>query len=398
MNWYRSVSNLSGWVLVGLMSIAALGSAGNLAADEFGVQTVNGETIVGQWAGVTGSSIQIRSGDEVRVIEMDQAVSMAPINDADPPEPPRMQATLVNGSVIAIQDMSLDGSTVRIEPRRQDALPIPIKQIRSIRFRKGSPASDPQWIGLTEKETRRDLMVIRRSNDQLDPVEGVVVGLDANTMRFELDGDPIDAPLEKLEGVIFQTNATGSDAILVKVEDIYGSVFFADRLIDSEEENVLKFTLPGPVRHTVPMDHIRKLSWSSGRILLASQSPAESKMRLPIRLNLNSDLVKDWFAPAAEGDDLVASAGGRAEYRIESGFQTLVGSVRREGDAIDSGNVEVKISLDEDVVWRQIISGPESKGFEISVGDAKRVRLEVLPTSDGEVGDVIRFMKPRLLK
>jgi hypothetical protein len=358
----------------------------------------SGQFVKGTWEGTTGSVIRMDDGSTIREIPVDQVVALRPLKEVDASSGPPMTVTLTDGSSIRAQDLGMDETSIRIEPRRQAPVNVPIRQVRSIRFRLGSATTDPQWLGLVERNSRRDLMVIRRGNEQLDPIEGVVVGLDLEKLQFELDGEKIDAPLDRLEGVLFRSGDSPRSETSVKVADIYGSTFLAARLEPNESSEVVEIILPGQNRHSIPVQQIQSITWASGQVLLASETAASSAMKPYLSSKLPAELIKSWFGPIADGEDLVASAGGGVEYRVEEGFQTLAGSVGRDEAVARGGTVLIRILVDDQLKWEQTLADSAAKGFRIPVTGARRVRLEVLAGKDGDVGDQVRFLKPRLLK
>ncbi|MCO8120201.1 NPCBM/NEW2 domain-containing protein [Stieleria sp. TO1_6] len=382
------------WSIV-LAGVFAAAPAGSVVVK---VQTVSGQQIEGNWVGVTDQAIEIESDSTPQQVAIDNLLSLRPVATAESNGGPVIHVALSNGSSIAAQQLSWDEGTIQIEPRRQSVIAMPVDQVRSIRFRPGTAATDPQWLGLVEKDHRNDVMVIRRDNDQLDPIGGVVVGLDNDKLLFELDGDKIEAPLARLEGVVFRSTAAANTSPPVKVTDIYGSVFLSSRLEPSESVEAIEIRLPGQVTHQIKMDQIRSITWAGGRVMLSSESPAESEMTPYLSTKVPTKLIADWFGPHADGEDLVTSAGGSVEYRVGAGFETLAGSVGRDQGVDVGGAVLIKILVDDQVQWEQTLADSTPMGFRIPVANARRVRLEVLPGDDGDVGDQVRFSKPRLIK
>lgn len=362
------------------------------------IETSRGEFIDGTWAGVTEAVVRVNDGTSTREIPLDQVVALRPATAMHASAGPKINVTLTDGTSIFAQDLAMDAASVKIEPLRQAPINLPIKQIRSIRFRLGGPVTDPQWLGLVEQESRTDLMVIRRSNDQLDPIEGIVVGLSREKLQFELDGDKLDAPLERLEGILFRTSDAPKMAAKVQVADIYGSTFLAARLEPSDKSDSVEIMLPGNLKHVINLNQIQSITWSSGRIMLAGQSAASLEMTPYLATGLPSALIKGWFGPIADGEDLIAAAGGKIEYRVEDGFQTFAGSVQRDEAVAVGGTVLIRVLVDGELKWEQSLSDLKAKGFRIPIGGALRLRLEVSAGKDGDVGDQVRFLKPRLLK
>lgn len=370
----------------------------DVAAAEVTIETTSGETLSGMWAGVADGSVRLNVDGSERQIPFDQMVVMRPTSDVPLSDGPPTEVTLVDGSSIKAQRYAMSGETVTIEPLGQAAIEMPVDRVQSIRFRRSAAATDPQWLGLLEKEHRSDVMVIRRGNDQLDPIDGVIVAIDGETLRFELDGDKIDAPVERLEGVLFRTPQVELSRPTVKVSDRNGSLFLTAGLEPSDDADSVTLQLLGRVPHPIPLKEIDRITWASGRVLLAAEPPAERGYQPDLQIQNAGALIQQWFAPFAEGDDLIADAGGFVEYRVEDGFQKLSGSVVRDASVADAGKVQIRILVDGELGWQQTLSDAAPKGFSIPVDSARRIRMEVLSAGDGDVGDRVRFKKPRLLK
>lgn len=386
-------------LVISLVSSGALlAQPANTSGQVFQIETVSGQTLSGTWLGASKDSIRLSDDGKPIEIAFDQLVSLAPKQTPNSRTGPAIQVSTAMGSEIRVQDLKLTGSDLNCEPRRQDSLTLPIDQVRSIRFRLGGATTDPQWLGFFDKEYRNDVMVIRRGGQQLDPIEGVVVGLDLQTLEFEIDGEKIDAPLGRLEGVLFRNGAQIPPRAAVQIVDVYGSTWAVSQLAKFESPQSIKVLLSGGIEHQIPIDQIESIRWTSGRMMLASQTPADSGVDLYVKTNVSDSLTKAWFAPAPEGEDIVAVAGAYVDYRIEPGFQTLAGSVARDKSASLGGSVSVRLSVDNAVRWEQEIDQSKTLGFRLPLNNGRRVRLEVVGGADGDVGDQVRFIKPRLLK
>ena len=359
------------------------------------LETVSGEIIGGTWHGTTPNGVQIERGGSFQEVAYDQLVGLRPLDPPPPPTSPSRRIALIDGSKINALKIESNGDDLVVDPRRQAALSVPLDRVHWVRFRKGTSKTDAQWLGLTEAQQRRDVMVIRRDGDQLDPVEGVVVGLLPDRVNFNLDGTAIDPPIDRLEGVILRTTTERQAKASARVTDVYGSTFEVESLRGTAEE--IEMVFAGGISHSIALKQVAAITWASGQLLLSELKPADSAMQPYLQTQLDGRVFDKWFGPRAEATDIAMVSGGEVDYRIEDGFQTLAGSVRRETLA-DGGKVTVQISIDANIVWKETLSGDSAKGFEVTVAGHRRVKLKVLAGEDGDVGDQVRFLKPRFLK
>lgn len=363
------------------------------------VTTSDGERIEGSYAGMQASAVVLESDGETTPLAFDQVLSLEPEN-LEPRTGPGMRVDLRTGSRIAAEQVSLADERLTIQPRRQDELEVPLDQVKSIRFRPPSAAADAQWLGMLEEEGRGDLLAVRRDNEQLDQIRGIVESISDATVQFSIGGDSVDAPLERLEGIVFSggEEAAGEGGE-IQIEDVYGSRWSATALLPSEAEQPLRFQLTDQITHELPLEQVASIQWSGGRVLLATQPPAEQSYEAYLPVGVDRSLMQNWFGPQSDRDsDLIMHGGSAVEYRIPKGFRTLAGTVRRAETVDRGGAVTVKISLGGDTVWSETMTGDAARGFELPVSEAARVRIEVSSGDDGDLGDTIRISRPRLLK
>ena len=133
--------------------------------------------------------------------------------------------------------------------------------------------------------------------------------------------------------------------------------------------------------------------------MLAMEQPAATSFKPVIGSDALEPAMKKWFGPNAEGeDDVMMYGNSTVEYRIEPGFERVSGSFRHDDDVSRTGKVTVSIALDDESVWTQTLNSNEPSGFDIPIGDHRRVMFRVDSAGDGDLGDAIRLCRPRLLK
>jgi hypothetical protein len=362
------------------------------------VKTSDGEQIEGEFDGFGKSSLRLNQDGSMAEFPFDDLTSMRPA-DVESRTGPTFLVTLVSGSRVAAESLSSSDSDLLIEPRRQARLQVPFKQVKAIRFRTASPATDPQWLGMIEREQRGDTLVIRRDGGRLDPQQGVINSVKSNSVEFDLDGTVVDAPFDRLEGVIFGgTDPVQSDAAIL-VSDVFGSSWAVAAIEASEAEQPLRMQLSPSLRHELPIDQIESIRWSGGVRMLAAEEPAQRSFEPYLETAVDPALQFAFFAAVAESEtDLRMHGGSAVEYRIEPGYQTFAGAVRRDDRVAKVSTLTVRIKLDGETVWEQDLKDPEPRGFELPLADARRLTLEVDSGDDGTLGDTVRFIRPRFQK
>jgi hypothetical protein len=124
---------------------------------------------------------------------------------------------LRGGSRIAASQMTSDGKNVTITSGN-GPLVFSSKAVSTCLFGKLSAELLPQWKSFVESQVASDMLVLTRAEDALDKIEGLIGKVTAEFVSFDIDGQNVEAPREKLAGIkYFSTEkALGPLAIFVR--------------------------------------------------------------------------------------------------------------------------------------------------------------------------------------
>ena len=372
----------------------------------FRVTETSGESFDAELVAVDDGRLTIDRGDGPREFALDELLrleSRPPVGetvvdgvDAEP----AATVTLRDGSEIVAGSVSLQNDRLTLGVGDSEPFVVPARQTLAVRFGPGSPATDPRWLGLLDEPARGDRMVIRRDGGRLDAVGGVIEAIDGDRVRFTLGGDTVQAPIERLEGLLLgggESRDTGDIAMIVR--DTTGSVWRAERWRSAAEGGAIELSLPGGLSRRLKVERIASVQFQGGLLSLADQTPASHSFDPYLRTGSDPSFARQWFGPRPSADgSLTGVAGTTVEYRVEPGFSKLLGTVRRAPDVATAGRVGVRVALDEEVAWEQVLNDHDPIGFELDLGRSARIRLEVLPDDDGSLGDRVEWMRLRLVK
>lgn len=383
------------------LTICALAA---LAAINVRVATLDGSTVQGPLRAIGQTDLRLGGdGDAAeRVIALEQVLSIERLDRADVAAPV-MRAGLAGGSRVALQSVKTEGTNALLAVRGQAPLAVPLKQLRWLRFRAPSTAVDPQWLGLVERPRAADALVIRRPGDAIDEVSGIILAINEESVSFDLDGDTIQAPLSRLEGLLFASPADETQASVpgsVTVDDLDGSRWIAASLGPGSDQEI-ELNLGNDLIHRLPLDRISRIELSGAVEFLAAQPPVEASYAPYLAIGLSRELASRWLGPQAVNDrDLILRAKSHLEYRVGDGSQMLLGSVEYDPEVSAGGGCVVRVLLDNQMVWEQTldVSDPAPRGFELPLNGARRVRLEVDNNGDSDLGDTVRIRQPRMTK
>lgn len=399
-----------GW----LLSVTA--SLANAApVIEVTVSTSDGQAIQGDLIRINSDGVQI--GDESDQLRPSDSLSEIRFPHLAKQSLPTV-VELIGGTKIHVSSVSWDGDRFELTPARQSKIELPIDQLKSIRYRPGNPSTDAVWLGWTEEARRGDRLAVRRDGRTLDSLDGTVVGIQRETIQFEMGGNTIDAPIAKLEGVLFSATQAETGAAGIRVSDTSGSQYVAESIELSAASTELQVTLTGSVKHSIPVGQLLSIQYAGGILRLSDAEIASSRIAMQETGQPNSLLresIQAWFSPKAaepKGDDsggiIAMSSPGEISFRIPPGYEQFIAAVRRQSDVNVFLPVSVEVLVDGKKQWSGTIENRESLGLELPIKDARLLTLRVMESSadksnednpvTGSLGGSVEWFSGRFLK
>ena len=118
--------------------------------------------------------------------------------------PSKISVMLDDGSLLSFSRVTLSRGVVSGTFASDQAVSIPDKHCRSIRL-SSIAEYGLAWQQFSQKEsTTTDMIAVRRPGGVLDSLEGQIQGLTETNLSFELDGQKLEVPLAKLEGLLLR--------------------------------------------------------------------------------------------------------------------------------------------------------------------------------------------------
>ena len=179
----------------------ALFAAAGLPAD---VRPVSGPSMQGSLVEVSPDAITLQTGDKRHRFEFSSLWEIGfQAQPADNDRLPAVWVELVDGSVIHAAQVTVSSDMATVQLTDGAVLEVKTRSIHSIRFRvyTSAPQLATQWEEIASARPTSDLVVIRREAS-LDQLEGRLHDITKETVKFEFNGQTIDAKRSKLDGVV----------------------------------------------------------------------------------------------------------------------------------------------------------------------------------------------------
>lgn len=408
---FPPITRLLEVVRAGLYMLTVFGSlcaVGDLAATDVSIATADGGSASGTIVEITEDGVRLKgqAGDSLLPL---QDLSQLTIEN-EPRQPLPIRAALAGGSELSITGLTWTGDEVVLAVARQSPLSVSARQLRWVRFRAGSTATDPIWLGWLEETRRADRLVVRRNEKSLDSIDGTVLGIGSDTVKFEMRDNPIDAPVAKLEGILFSSPTEELAPSAITVIDTAGSQWAAQSLRMPSGGVVILVKLAGGIEHEIPLDQVRKITFAGGILALSDLEVAAASFG--DRSNVGKGVANpagldEWFGPKSDNSVIRIDAPGEITLRIPDGYQKLIAASRRSRDVSQFTALRLDVLVDGEVRWTGTLQDRESLGLELPISGARQLTLrasrmsqtnDTSPPPGPALGGSVEWFSGRLLK
>jgi hypothetical protein len=246
------------------------------AAPQVELSTLNGEEHRGVLVALDEASLTLKTDD--KEVKLPLAGLLGVRFTADAP-PRRIDRGL---SHVLFRDGSrFRSAKVNVSGRRADffggqlgSFSVPRTAVLSVRF-DPERSLDGAWAKLIERTRKRDLLVIKKKT-VLDFLEGSVLSVGEQDVKFLLGEDEIPVPRGKVFGVIYADRKIAAPKPVCEV-----LLHSSGRLLAAKLQwtgTAAKATLSAGGEVTIPAEAIRELDFSLGKVQYLSQmEPREVK-------------------------------------------------------------------------------------------------------------------------
>jgi hypothetical protein len=242
------------------------------------VSTLDGQTLSGQLKTLTEKELTlVETGADV-TLPSENVMSIEFPANAAAPVADAQALSLIDGSQLSGTGVVRNAKTLTMASPALGNLDIDNKAIQSVRLKADNPTFRSQWNTFQKRETDKDLLIVaKRDGSGLDFLAGVVSGIAADKIDFQLDGDAVPVPAARVYGVVFAKASDAATGIgTIKLTSVQGDVISA-KAIQVADDSVKIDTAWRQIL-TLPLTQCQKIDLSGGRIqFLSDLEPIEEK-------------------------------------------------------------------------------------------------------------------------
>jgi len=373
------------------------------AGPEMHVRTLDGQVHIGTLTVLTEQTIGLQTSNGPVSVPLERVAELTPKTPPSPKPAPSVWVQLVDGSRAAVQDFLLVGGKVQLRlPGTDRPWECGRRDVAWVRLQPETETLGPAWKRLLESKIDTDLLVLR-TDQALDYHRGVIHGVSAETVQFELDRERIPVKRARVFGLIFRHPEGRSLPTPVGIlHDSSGSQWQVQKVeLDGQ---ALRWTTPAGLTGITPLEDLLRLDFSEGKIVYLSDLEPESVRWTPFFGPAETPASQaEFFAPRKDraleprpiqlggkkySKGLAIHSRTEMVYRLPRPFRRLQAVVGIDDLIRPAGHVQLVIRGDDKVLLDQPISGTQSpKLIDLDISGVRRLVILVDFGQDMDIGD-----------
>ena len=247
--------------------------------------------------------IQVKLGGEMRSIPFDQLLRTRFGTLGKPASNEKISVELADGSTIVCAQVTSDSKNVKIVWADQESISVPARQVTSCLLQPLDVARARQWQAIVDSKASADVLVVQRSAESLDKIEGVISEVTDAAVKFQFDGQTLDVQRTKLAGwKYFAPEASSRPKLLAVVRDRHGSSWMVQSIAGdwSSPNSVAEVKLVCGVDLKLATASVVDIDFSFGSMrFLADLQPLERKVQPRFSLAISLPEAEQLFGPRA---------------------------------------------------------------------------------------------------
>ncbi len=364
---------------------------------------------------ISEAAVEISVGSQLSQLPVEQLRKIE--FGASPPPVDRNRkgaVMLIDGSTFLCSDFKLvDAQAVFTTGFGE--ITVSASKLQHIQLQMLNAAQLVQWQAISKSRTSGDALVLIRSEEALEKLEGIVGGISSAAVAFDFGGQQINAPLTRLAGIRFYLSGEtpterAADKLAAIVRDEFDGHWNASTVQLARGSKTAELTLLCGALISIPVENLRVVDFSSGSMqFLADLQPLSSEatqlMELGLKIPGASSLMgarkRDLrtLEEVSLGPSLEFLGSGTVTYRIPPGFSRLVG----EAELRPAGNrftpCRVTVRVENKLMWEQRLKEPGQRlTFDIPIQADARLEVSVQADAGFPVGNIVLFRDIRFLK
>ncbi|MCA9215147.1 MAG: NPCBM/NEW2 domain-containing protein [Planctomycetales bacterium] len=380
------------------------------------IAKADGTVVRGEFQKCDADTLHAKVDSESQAFPLDQVKSVR-FESADNPSKPFAKVFLTDGTQINCAKLRISGGVAKCEFAGTRLAEIPTSDINYVRLAPFRDAVDAEWVNVLAAARVSDQMVVRRNNNAIDYLDGVLGDMTDESVQFEYDDEVIDVKFARIDGFVFFRNVNAKfPRPACTVETTTGSKIAGDAIVADQRQAVVK-TLTG---HDLklPLASLSNISFTNRSSIFLSEVKPERVSWQPDVPSTSVNDFAEFFMPRKDRGfrdkqlslmvdrekrdykkGIAASSHSELTYRLASDYRKFTAMVGIDPGVAPSGEARLEIWADSKKVFDRLLTGSEdATPVDIDLTGVGRMRIVV---GRGEIlsdGDFINLCDARLMK
>jgi hypothetical protein len=314
-----------------------------------------------------------------------------------------IKAGLTDGSVLCLQ--KIDGKeknwTIQLDEKlAQNGF---AGELKYLKLKKLDAKGEDAWEAYIREEIKSDALIVVRPGGALDRVDGVVKEIRDGKVQFDVDGQVVEASVDRLAGVLWYRKQVPVKVKGFSVRLSNGSMLVAQKAKVVDDSLQLGGSwgdsLVFPLEWLDSIDcGLDKLAWLSSLVPIESRSTNKGGFG-----EFDGVLAKTtkprWIKGEGLNQDLLFSGPGEYLFRAPEGMTKLQTRVQRATEAEARSAISIEVWVDDQIALRKEIAPEEdSLDVDVAIASEKKIKLVLACKSALNLGTRAVWRQPRLSK
>ncbi len=325
------------------------------------------------------------------------------------PQSPPVELFLLDGSKVFGNKLSGKSSGWLLADVGGNEIAIPAKSLKAAKLKPIAKELAAAWQTAIVETKTADAVIVARPGNTFDRINGVIVQVQEASIAFDLDGQQIDIPIEKLAGLVWFQRDLERVKPTIEVSLTDHSIWLAESLTVKAEILELKTMLGQSV--TIPLSKVVSIDYSTANIrwlcdVESLEAIAEKaiEFKSPIASldrALAPRFVVNGRAPlptsTAADKDLYFPSPGHYMFRVPSGFASFQCRVERTDEGSQRTDLVLEVWQDDQKVSEHPLAhNADFTDVSLALKPEKKTKLAVVCKSKLMIGTEVTWKQPRL--
>jgi len=373
------------------------------------VERSNGEVVRTSSLEFEGDRVKFAEADKYETIPLVELESISFEGDAVAPLPAPLTIYLKDGTKFGAKTFTIQGGLAHIELLNGGSIEVKSSFLDRVSLKTLTPDYDGDLKEILANNKKTDRIIVHKPG-VLDPSDGIIEKVTPTHVRFDLEGESIDVPREKLAAIIFNRfEPPETPRTLGHLKTKEGDTIAFSQINSSTEK--LEIKTPGGTKLEIPTSSVQGIDLGTANsVTLSSLSPTEETVKsyFDIPDGGHKALMPKRGPVKVDGKTYANGLSLRSHttlvYRIDEPASLFTALAAIDDSVKDVGQVQLTIKgkakgSEETVLFDKRIDGKKPpQAIQLAMKGIKRLTIEVSWGDGSDIGDLLNLINARLVK